>query len=100
MKSDSPTFIDYFADLTDPRVEDRCARKLTDILFIATCAVICRADVFTDMEEFGVAKQDWLRQFLELPNSLNCPQAFLLTIPLRGASHISSQPGPPNEATG
>jgi predicted transposase YbfD/YdcC len=72
----TPNFIDYFADLADPRQEDRCDHKLIDILFIATCAVICGADGFTDMEEFGLAKEDWLRQFLELPNGIPSHDTF------------------------
>jgi len=78
LKTDQPTpnFIDYFADLADPRQEDRCDHKLIDILFIATCAVICGADGFTDMEEFGLAKETWLRQFLELPNGIPSHDTF------------------------
>jgi predicted transposase YbfD/YdcC len=78
LKTDAttPSFIDYFADLTDPRQEDRCDHKLIDILFIAICAVICGADGFTDMEEFGLAKETWLRQFLELPNGIPSHDTF------------------------
>ena len=78
MKTDAttPSFIDYFADLADPRQEDRCDHKLLDILFIAICAVICGADGFTDMEEFGLAKETWLRQFLELPNGIPSHDTF------------------------
>jgi predicted transposase YbfD/YdcC len=78
LKTDQPTpnFIAYFADLADPRQEDRCDHKLIDLLFIAVCAVICGADGFTDMEEFGLAKETWLRQFLELPNGIPSHDTF------------------------
>lgn len=72
----TPSFIDYFADLTDPRQEERCEHKLIDILFIAICAVICGAEGFTDMQEFGIAKETWLRQFLELPNGIPSHDTF------------------------
>jgi predicted transposase YbfD/YdcC len=72
----TPNFIDYFTDLADPRQEDRCDHKLINILFIATCAVICGADGFTDMEEFGLAKEDWRQQFLELPNGIPSHDTF------------------------
>lgn len=72
----TPNFIDYFAELADPRQEDRCDHKLIDILFIAICAVICGAEGFTDMEEFGMAKETWLRQFLELPNGIPSHDTF------------------------
>jgi predicted transposase YbfD/YdcC len=78
LKTDQPipNFIDYFADLADPRQQDRCDHKRIDILFIAVCAVICGADGFTDMEEFGLAKEIWLRQFLELPNGIPSHDTF------------------------
>ena len=37
-----------------------------DILIIALCAVICGADSFTEMEQFGLAKLDWFRNGLGL----------------------------------
>lgn len=76
MPSDLPTFADCFADLPDPRNVDQCDHRLLDILFIAVCATICGADGFTDMEEFGIAKQTWLRQFLELPNGIPSHDTF------------------------
>ncbi len=36
------------------------------ILMIALCAVVCGADDFVAMEEWGHAKQDWLQERLEL----------------------------------
>lgn len=76
MPSDLPTFADCFADLPDPRKVDQCDHLLLDILFIAVCAVICGADGFTEMEEFGLAKEAWLRQFLELPNGIPSHDTF------------------------
>lgn len=74
--SETPSFIDYFAELADPRAEGRCDHKLIDILFIAVCAVICGADGFTDMQEFGLSKESWLRQFLELPSGIPSHDTF------------------------
>jgi predicted transposase YbfD/YdcC len=62
MNPEMPTFAHCFADLPDPRKAEQCDHLLIDILFIAVCAVICGADGFTDMEEFGLAKQVWLRK--------------------------------------
>lgn len=60
---------EYFAELTDPRVERIKLHPLMDILVIALCAVICGADIWVEIEAYGKAKEDWLRQFLELPKS-------------------------------
>jgi predicted transposase YbfD/YdcC len=76
MNSKLPTFAECFTDLPDPRKQEQCDHLLIDILFIAVCAVICGADGFTDMEEFGIAKEVWLRQFLQLPNGIPSHDTF------------------------
>ena len=71
-----PSLIEYFADLPDPRI-DRCkAHQLIDIIVIAVLAVICGAEHFSEMEDFGIAKQDWLRTFLELKNGIPSHDTF------------------------
>lgn len=58
--------IQRFEMLVDPRIE-RCKKhKLVDILMIAFCATLSGAEGWEEMEEFGAAKETWLRQFLEL----------------------------------
>lgn len=70
VKTKGQSLLECLAEVNDPRIE-RCRRhKLIDILFLAVCAMICGADSFTEMEEFGCAKEAWLRQFLELPNGI------------------------------
>ncbi len=60
----------YFGDLADPRIE-RCKRhQLIDIIAVGICAVICGADSFVEMEEFGTAKRAWFETFLDLPNGI------------------------------
>ena len=38
--------------------------------------MLCGAESFEDMEEFGVAKEVWLRRFLELPNGIPSHDTF------------------------
>ena len=56
---------DHFADLSDPR-RRRVTYPLTNIVTIAICAVICGADDFVSIAEFGRKKKDWLSRFLDL----------------------------------
>ena len=64
------TISDYFADLSDPRVERTKQHKLLDIITIAICAVICGAEAASAIETYGLALHKWLQQFLELPNGI------------------------------
>ncbi len=49
---------------------------MIDILVIAILAVLCGADGFTEIEEFGKAKKEWLSKFLELPNGIPSHDTF------------------------
>ena len=66
----------FFSELTDPRVERTKAHMLEDILFIAIASVICGAESWNDMENFGKAKQEWLRTFLRLPEGIPSHDTF------------------------
>jgi len=59
-----------FAQVEDPRLERTKQHRLRDIIIIAICAVICGADGWVGIEEFGKAKEDWLSELLELPNGI------------------------------
>ena len=67
---------EYFNDLQDPRHERTRLHKLVDILVIALCAVICKADSWEDVASFGKAKEGWFRKFLELPNGIPSHDTF------------------------
>ena len=66
----SSPLLDHFKDLEDPRVEYLVNHYLLDIIGLTICAVICGADTWVDIETYGRAKADWLRQFLALPNGI------------------------------
>lgn len=67
----SDSFASYFTTLKDPRKNNHNKlHKLGDILVLTILAVICGADSWVDVEEFGKAKEDWLKTFLELPNGI------------------------------
>jgi predicted transposase YbfD/YdcC len=67
---------DSFLKLEDPRIERNKLHKLLDIIIITVCAVICGADNWVEIELFGKKKQEWLRQFLELPNGVPSHDTF------------------------
>jgi predicted transposase YbfD/YdcC len=43
---------------------------------IAVCAVICGAETWVDVENFGKARIEWFRKFLELPNGIASHDTF------------------------
>jgi predicted transposase YbfD/YdcC len=65
LKAKSARLHDHFADLTDPRRHEPIY-PLINIVVIAICAVICGADDFVAIAEFGRKKSEWLAKFLDL----------------------------------
>lgn len=68
--------LQFFAGLEDPRVERTKDHLLTDIIFITIAAVVSGAESWYDIEDFGTAKQEWLRKFLSLPNGIPTHDTF------------------------
>lgn len=76
MKRPGRTIAEHFADVPDPRVSRTRHHKLSDILTIAVCAVISGAEGWVDVEEWGNAKEAWLKTFLDLPNGIPSHDTF------------------------
>src|SRR5947209_18137784 len=66
----------YFAAVDDPRVERTKRHKLLDIIIIAICGMICGAQGWGEIEEFGKEKEAWLKTILELPNGIPSHDTF------------------------
>ena len=66
----------YFAAMDDPRIERTKRHKLLDIIIIAICGMICGAEGWVEIEEFGKEKEAWLKTILELPNGIPSHDTF------------------------
>ncbi len=66
------TFLTHFKHLADPRLHTHrnFRHNLGDIFIITVLATVCGADNWMEIERFGLAKQNWLETFLELPNGI------------------------------
>jgi predicted transposase YbfD/YdcC len=65
-----PSIKRCYGDLPDPRVEGRCDHKVIDMVVLTVLAVICGADGWVGVETYGKAKEEMLREHLELPNGI------------------------------
>ena len=66
----------HFAVLEDPRDALRRRHNLIEMVVIAIAAVLCGADGWVGIAAFGRAKEDWLREFLELPHGIPSHDTF------------------------
>ena len=70
------TFIDYFSDIPDPRLDRKKKHKLIDIFLVTLCAVLTGADTWVEIEQFGNVRLKWLRKFVDLENGIPSHDTF------------------------
>jgi hypothetical protein len=63
-KQPTAALLEHFATVPDPRIARQRWHKLSDILVIAVCAVLCGAESYPAIEDFGHEREEWLKQFL------------------------------------
>jgi len=65
----------YFSNVEDPR-KYNIRHQLIDIITITICALVCGAQNWGDVEQYGKSKYQWLEQFLRLPNGIPSHDTF------------------------
>ncbi|EGV27609.1 transposase IS4 family protein [Thiorhodococcus drewsii AZ1] len=70
------SLLTHFSTLEDPRCAIKQRHRLNDMIAIAITGVLCGADGWVQIAEFGRAKQAWLERFLELPNGIPAHDTF------------------------
>ena len=74
--ADLSRLMDVLSSVPDPRIERTRRHDLVDILVIALLSVLCGAESFVDMEDFGEAKHEWLKDHLGLLNGIPSHDTF------------------------
>lgn len=59
-------FAACFSDVEDPRTGNAVRHDLLEVLFVSLCASLCGAETCVDMADFAEAKEDVLREVLDL----------------------------------
>jgi len=54
--------------IADPRRQKSVIYPLRDVLFIALCAMLSGAEAFTEFQDFGDTREDWLKERMDLEN--------------------------------
>jgi predicted transposase YbfD/YdcC len=60
----------HFRKLKDPRINRHKRHLLLDIVVLAICGVIAGCNDWQQIETFGDKREQWLKQFLSLPNGI------------------------------
>ncbi len=84
------SLVEHFMELEDPPTGRAKRHELEDVIVIAICAVICGADNWVEIEEFGRCKQEWLEGMLGLPNGIPSHDTFGRVFARLDAAHFEA----------
>ena len=64
--------LDHFAAIEDDRPGWRVMYPLQEVLFLVVCASICSCDDYEDIVDWGEARLDFLRRYLDFHWGVPC----------------------------
>jgi predicted transposase YbfD/YdcC len=70
------SLMEHFGEIKDPRTDWLREHRMEDIIFITMAAVMCGAESWYDIENYGKAKELWLKEWLGLPNGIPSHDTF------------------------
>ena len=76
MDNTNSLFSSYFGIIKDTRQQAKVRHKLIDILFIAVAATIANAGDWKEIEIFAKKREEWFRNFIEIPNGIPSHDTF------------------------
>jgi len=84
------TLQQHFENVEDPRQFGKVDHPLINIIFITICAVLCGADNWVAIVEFGNAQKEWLSQYIDLKNGIPSHDTFGKTFALIDREQFSN----------
>ncbi len=63
-------FLDTFDVITDPRSQRNQLYRVSELLLLTLCAVLCGADGWQDIEDYGKAKLAFLRNYFDYEHGI------------------------------
>lgn len=67
---------ELLTDLKDHRVNRTKLHSMENIIFISMAAVICGAETWNEIQDYGQDKEEWLKNFLDLSNGIPSHDTF------------------------
>jgi predicted transposase YbfD/YdcC len=68
--------LEMIDDISDPRMEGKVQHKLSTIIFVALCGVLCGCESWGDIRDYCRVKRDWLSQYVSLANGVPSSDTF------------------------
>lgn len=83
--------MECFEDIEDPRIERTKKHELMDIIIMTLCAVIGGAQGWREIRRYAIAKEEWFRTILKLPNGIPSRATFARVISSINAKELEKR---------
>ena len=82
--------LELIRDIKDPRIDGKIRYDFGMIIFIALCAVLSGCESWSDIEEYGKIKKDWLAKYVDLSNGIPSEWTFRRIFTLINPEYIEN----------
>lgn len=70
------SLLDYLESIPDPRNQAKCSHILSEVVFMAICAMMCGFDTWSEITLFAQEREPWFRRWLSLPGGIPSHDTF------------------------
>ncbi len=81
---------DYLEALPDPRQQAKCSHVLSEVIFMALCAMMCGFDTWSEIALFAQEREKWFKRWLTLANGVPSHDTFNRIFAIMPASTLQS----------
>lgn len=68
--------LDNINSVSDPRMKGKVRHKLSTIMFVSLCGILCGCESWSDIKDYCKIKQAWLSQYVSFKNGIPSSDTF------------------------
>ena len=68
--------LEIIEEISDPRMEGKVQHKLSTIIFVALCGILCGCESWSDIRDYCRIKREWLSRYISLTNGIPSGDTF------------------------
>lgn len=68
--------LEIIDEISDPRMEGKVQHKLSSIIFVALCGILCGCESWSDIRDYCRIKKEWLSRYVSLANGIPSSDTF------------------------
>jgi len=80
--------LEIIDEISDPRMEGKVQHKLSTIIFVALCGILCGCESWSDIRDYCRIKREWLSRYVSLENGIPSSDTFRRVFTLLNPTNV------------